>query len=117
MAEASEMASRRRLDAEKGLDDPSESGDEQAGLMPRSSDHESPAAKGGGSAGGRRCGVLSIALALACAVVLIVAGLRHEYSDAAALKLATWNIAAINNNPCRGRTTHSAPPMAFHGLP
>ena len=63
----------------------------------------------GGGRGGKRAGrgrACLMASAMLMAAGVLARGLLREWSDAGELKLVTWNIAAINNNPFEYWITH-----------
>lgn len=58
---------------------------------------------------GRTCRAATLCLGMLAVVSLVTHGLMREWRDSSLLRVVTWNIAAINNNPFEYWITHEDP--------
>ena len=91
----------RRQFGDADSDDPA--GDDVELLRARSSAGSPSAARPQPQRSSRLCAIVTVAIVSA---TLLARGLMQEYTDVGELKLVTWNIAAINNNPFEYWITH-----------
>ena len=64
--------------------------------------------------GGKRAATLCACVAGIIAIGLLTHGLVREWTDASELRVVTWNIAAINNNPFEYWLTHPDSCLFLH---